>query len=183
MDVEEYYQTAISKFSKEKIDAYHQLTRDSIKDIDLEYVQEGFEGLEYRRFIKLHFYMHSCDELLRSIASNYAAFNPQEREAAKTILKMYDQYAIDPNFWNTDTGQVLKEMSESFKEILKSTSTKPGTNQKKPMSGEQNSLSVMMTSNGTDLIDCLITSRLPSRRCQFGNFTGWMVKPVGMGRQ
>jgi hypothetical protein len=63
--------------------------------------------------------MQSCDELLRSIASNYAAFNPTEREAAKTVLKMYDQYAIDPNFWRTDTGQVLKEMSDSFEEILR----------------------------------------------------------------
>ena len=63
--------------------------------------------------------MQSCDELLRSIASNYAAFNSKEREAAKSILKMYDQYAIDPNFWLTDTGQVLKEMSDSFEEILK----------------------------------------------------------------
>jgi hypothetical protein len=34
LDVEEYYQTAISKFSKEKIAAYHQLTRESITDID-----------------------------------------------------------------------------------------------------------------------------------------------------
>jgi hypothetical protein len=82
-------------------------------------VQEGFEGIEYSRFKILHFRMHSCDEMLRSIASNYAAFNSKEREAAKTILKMYDQYAIDPNFWLTDTGQVLKEMCDSFEEILK----------------------------------------------------------------
>ncbi len=31
VDVEEYYQTAISKLSKEKIDAYHQLTRDNLQ--------------------------------------------------------------------------------------------------------------------------------------------------------
>jgi hypothetical protein len=92
---------------------------ESIRDIDLEYVQEGFKGLEYRKFIKLHFRMASCDELLRSIASNYAAFNSKERKAAKEILRVYDQYATDPNFWLTDTGQVLKEMSESFEKILK----------------------------------------------------------------
>ena len=48
-DVEEYYQTAISNLSKQKIDVYHQLSRDHIGDIDLEYLRAGFEGLEYRR--------------------------------------------------------------------------------------------------------------------------------------
>jgi len=36
LDVEEYYQTAISNLSKQKIDAYHQLSRDRTGDIDLE---------------------------------------------------------------------------------------------------------------------------------------------------
>jgi hypothetical protein len=62
VDVEEYYQTAISKLGKEKVDAYHELTRDNLQDVDLEYVQAGFEGLEYRRFLKTHFYMQSCFE-------------------------------------------------------------------------------------------------------------------------
>ena len=119
IDVEEYYQTAISKLSKEKIDAYHELTRSSLQDVDLEYVQEGFEGLEYRRFMKTHFYMENCDELLMGIAHAFAAFTPAEREATKTILKLYDQHALDGNFWLTDSGEVLREMGDSFEEILK----------------------------------------------------------------
>jgi hypothetical protein len=118
IDVEEYYQTAISKLSKEKIDAYHQLTRDNLQDVDLEYVQEGFEGLEYRRFLKTHFYMQTCDQLLMGIAHAFAAFTPIEREAAKTILKLYDQYALDGNFWLTDSGEVLREMGAAFEEML-----------------------------------------------------------------
>lgn len=118
LDVEEYYQTAISKLSKQEIDTYHQLTRDSIQDVDLEEIQLRFEGLEYRRFIKLHFRMQSCDELLLDISGTFAAFNPIEREAAKTILKIYDGYALDGNFWLTDTGKVLYDMSKSFEEIL-----------------------------------------------------------------
>jgi len=81
IDVEEYYQTGISKLSKQKIDMYHQLARDSIQDIDLEDVQLGFEGLEYRRFIKIRFLMVSCDELLMTISRKFAALNPAEREA------------------------------------------------------------------------------------------------------
>jgi len=79
IDVEEYYQIGISKLSKQKIDMYHQLTRDSIQDIDLEDVQLGFE---YRRFIKIHFLMVSCDDLLMTISCKFAALNPTEREAA-----------------------------------------------------------------------------------------------------
>ena len=56
LDVEEYYQTAISKLSKQEIDNYHQLSRDNVGDVDLEDLRLGFEGLEYRRFIKEHFH-------------------------------------------------------------------------------------------------------------------------------
>ncbi|HUU15870.1 MAG TPA: hypothetical protein VMW72_01870 [Sedimentisphaerales bacterium] len=119
LDIEEYYQTAISKLSKQEIDTYHQLTRDSIGDVKLEDLRLGFEGIEYRRFIKEHFHMMSCDELLMGIAGKFAAFNPIEREAAKTVLKLYDQYALDGNFWLADTSKVLYDMSKSFEEILK----------------------------------------------------------------
>jgi hypothetical protein len=118
IDVEEYYQTGIGKLSKQEIDTYHQLTRDAIADVDLEYLQSGFEGLEYRRFIKIHFSMVSCDEMLMAISCKFAALNPAEREAAKTILKLYDEYALDGNFWLADTGIVLRDMGDSFEEIL-----------------------------------------------------------------
>ena len=118
LDVEEYYQTAISKLSKQKIDIYHQLSRDRIEDIDLEYIQAGFEGLEYRRFIRLVFQTTSCDNLLTGISGNFSALNPVEREAAKAILKLYDQYALDRNFWRKDCDKVLHEIGESFEQIL-----------------------------------------------------------------
>lgn len=73
LDVEEYYQTAISNLTKQKIDLYHQLSRDNIGDIDLEYIRAGFEELEYRRFIKIIFCRTSCDSLLLKIAGNFAA--------------------------------------------------------------------------------------------------------------
>ena len=38
-----------------------------------------------------------------------------------------------------------------------------------------------MPRNRTDLIDCLTTSRLPSWRCQFVNFTGQMGEAIGNG--
>jgi hypothetical protein len=117
-DVEEYYQTAISNLSKHKINVYHQLSRDRIGDIDLEYLRTGFEGLEYRRFIKILFQITSCDDLLTGISGNFSALNPVEREAAKAILKLYDQYALDRNFWRKDCDKVLHEISESFEQIL-----------------------------------------------------------------
>jgi len=118
LDVEEYYQTAINKLSKQKIDIYHQLSRDRIGDIDLEYIQAGFEGLEYRRFIRIIFQTTSCDNLLTGISGNFSALNPVEREVAKAILKLYDQYALDRNFWRTDCGKVLHEIGESFEQML-----------------------------------------------------------------
>ena len=56
--------------------------------------------------------------MLLAIAGKFAAFNPIEREAAKAILKLYDQYALDRNFWHADCGKVLYEMGQSFEEIL-----------------------------------------------------------------
>ena len=54
-------------------------------------------------------------------------------------------------------------------------------NQKKSKSDEQNWLSVTMPRNRTDLIDCLTTSRFPTWRCQFDNFTGQMGEAIGIG--
>ena len=85
-DVEEYYQTAISNLSKQKIDVYHQLSRDRIGDIDLEYLRAGFEGLEYRRFIKILFQITSCDDLLTGISGNFSALNPVERKLRRQFL-------------------------------------------------------------------------------------------------
>ncbi len=48
----------------------------------------------------------------------FSALNPVEREAAKAILKLYDQYALDRNFWRKDCDKVLHEMGESFEQIL-----------------------------------------------------------------
>ena len=118
LDVEEYYQTAVSNLSKQKIDIYHQLSRNHVRDIDLEYIQAGFEGLEYRRFIRVIFCSMSCDHLLLQIAGNFALLNPVERGAAKAILKLYDQYALDRNFWQTGCDKILQEICTSFEEML-----------------------------------------------------------------
>jgi len=53
--------------------------------------------------------MQTCDELLMAISCKFAALNPAEREAAKTVLKMYGQYALDGNFWLTDSGEETRE--------------------------------------------------------------------------
>jgi hypothetical protein len=118
LDVEEYYQTAISKLGKQEIDTYHHLSRDAIEHVDLEHLRLGFEGLKYRRFIKELLRRSSCDKLLLKIAGNFAALNPVEREAAKAILRLHDQYALDRKFWHADSGKVLYEICKSFEEML-----------------------------------------------------------------
>ncbi len=47
LDVEEYYQTAISKLSGQDIDRYHQLTRESILDVDLKQSKTNHYVLRY----------------------------------------------------------------------------------------------------------------------------------------
>jgi hypothetical protein len=118
LDVEEYYQAAVKTLDGPKIDMYHQLSRDGVRDIDFDYIQTGFEGLQYRRFIRIIFCRNSCDSLLLKIAGNFAALNPVERQAAKAILKEYDHYALDRNFWRADCGKVLKEVCRSYDEML-----------------------------------------------------------------
>ena len=51
-------------------------------------------------------------------SGNFSALNPIEREAAKVILKLYDQYALDGNFWRSGCDKVLHEIGESFEQIL-----------------------------------------------------------------
>jgi len=118
LDVEEYYQAAVKNLDGPKIDMYHQLSRSSVPDIDLDSVQAGFEGLKYRWFIRIIFCRNSCDSLLLKIASNFAALDPVERQAAKAILKEYDRYALDRNFWRADCDKVLKEVCRSYDEML-----------------------------------------------------------------
>ncbi len=118
LDVEEYYQTAISKLGKQEIDTYHHLSRDAIERVDLEHLRLGFEGLKYRRFIKELLRRSNCDELLLVIAGNFAACDPIEREAAKAILKLYDRRPLDRDFWRADCGDVLYEICRSFEEML-----------------------------------------------------------------
>ena len=63
--------------------------------------------------------MANCDELFMVIACKFAAFNPTEREAAKIVLKLYDQKILDGDFWLTDTYKVLCEIGMYFEELLK----------------------------------------------------------------
>ncbi len=118
LDVEEYYQAAVKNLNGPKIDMYHKLSRDSVQDIDLEYVQAGFEGLEYRSFIRIIFCRNGCDKLLLKISNNFAALTPVERQTAKAILKVFDHYALDRNFWRADCSKVLKEVCRSYDEML-----------------------------------------------------------------
>ena len=117
--VEQYYQNVVSELSKQEIYLYHQLTRRSIQDVNLGELQHEFEGLEYRRFMKRHYCIASCDEILLVIASKFAAFNTTERKAAKIVLKSYDQKVLNRDFWLTDTHTVLCEIGMYFEELLK----------------------------------------------------------------
>lgn len=117
--VEEYYQNIVCGLSKKEIYSYHQLNRVHIQDVNLEEIQLGFEGLEYRRFIKKHYYMSSLDELLVIVSCKFAAFNPAEREAVKIVLRLYDQKVLDRDFWFTDTCKVLCEIGIYFEKLLK----------------------------------------------------------------
>ena len=121
LDVEECYHTAISRFSKQGIENYHQLSRGNAGCLDSKNLRLELEGLEYRRFIKEHFRTTGCDKLLLEIAGTFAAFNSVEREAAKAILKMYDHYAIDANFWRSDCREVSHDIGRSFEQVLAAT--------------------------------------------------------------
>ena len=110
--VEEYYETAISKFSPERIETYHRMAREGIPAIDLEYMRSGFTGLEYRKLIQKTIHTSSCDELLRIIAGFYSAFTPVERTAVRELLQTHDRRALDADFWHTDCAKVLDGICE-----------------------------------------------------------------------
>jgi hypothetical protein len=115
--VEEYYETAISKFSPERIETYHRSARKDVRAVNLECMRSGSAGFTYNKLVQKAMHTASCDKLLRNIAGFYSAFTTSERAAIKELLKTHDRLAYDRRFWNTDSARVLDDVCE-FLEAL-----------------------------------------------------------------